>query len=272
MKNYINVKSIEELSEYLKEYIKFSKNKEKKLYHFTTYESLISILKNKTFRLSLIGESNDKAEITLANQELIKNLYIMSFKEDERENVNMWAMYGKPSGIKIRIDFSKEELVKCLENGKWSFNENEEKWIKRKRLFDSENKLYVLSNVAYLSKNKNDRLSLSIYRKRFVNLKISSIDEIKKSYDLSGFVKYDIWENEREVRLRICPADIETQNDRKHLYLKLTDELIKTIHITFNPWLSDVMKEEIKKSLNGLCDGFELSFDDSAHNKEISEM
>ena len=103
-----DVKTVNDLQCYLQE----QTNKADRLYHYTTYESLLCILKNKCFRLSRMDLLNDKAEIKLGkSNEHIRN-YIMSFTR-EKEYVSMWAMYGKASGIKLRLDFPKEQFSKA---------------------------------------------------------------------------------------------------------------------------------------------------------------
>lgn len=269
-KRYTNIRTYEELEQFLSDYVK---NSNDRLYHFTTYDSLLKIIKNKTFMLTLIGASNDRTEKLFSGE---TPYYIMSYKEDNIENVNMWYMYGKKSGIKVRLDFSKEELFKCLEKKMWSYKEKgETRFSKEVDLF-GQGPFYTLSNVAYLSKEKKkDRIDykLGIYRKPFNSLKIQTTEEFKNRDGLAGFIKYDIWEAEKEVRLRIFPWGLNPgENPPKRMFLYLTPDLIKTFHITFNPWMSLELKEEIKKSLNGLCEDFEFTFSNSAHDGEIDEF
>ncbi len=105
------VYSHEDLQIYLQEKAKESQ----RLYHYTTYESLICILKNKSFRLSRLDLLNDRAEQKLGNLDNETQNYIMSFTR-EKEYVSMWAMYGKPSGIKIRLDFPMKKFVETINN------------------------------------------------------------------------------------------------------------------------------------------------------------
>lgn len=268
VKDYGRVKNLNELEKYLSNYLL---NNVDRLYHFTTYESLIKIIKNRTFMLTKIGKSNDKAETFFAGD---VPLYSMSYKEDAIESVNMWYMYGNPSGIKIRIDFPKEELIKCLKNNNWIYNNDS--YVDPGALGGLKPQ-YAIQNVLYLEndKQKNGKIKykLGLYRKPFNSLNIKSLNNLR-TMRYAGFVKYDIWEAEREIRLRVWPIALNLNEDKvpDRIFLYITLDLIKSLHITFNPWMSNELKEEIRKSINGLCDGFELSFSDSDHNGEIDEM
>ena len=106
-----DVRTVHDLQIYLQERTSAAE----RLYHYTTYESLICILKNKSFRLSRMDLLNDRAEQKLGRIDEQSKNYIMSFTRD-KEYVSMWAMYGKPSGIKLRLDFNRKLLVKAINN------------------------------------------------------------------------------------------------------------------------------------------------------------
>ena len=61
------------------------------------------------------------------------------------------------------------------------------------------------------------------------------------------------------------------ENIPKYVFAGINEELIKDFHITFNPWLSAEMKEEIQKSINSLA-GFEIKCDSSQHDGEITDL
>ena len=259
-----DVKTYEELQRYLQEKSRISD----RLYHYTTFDSLICIIKNRCVRLSRMDLMNDKAEQTLGRQDQHLKNYIMSFTRD-KEYVSMWAMYGKPSGIKIRIDFPRATFENAIKNHFY-----EDAALKRIIPLESDTspgsfykKGFLISDVVYLDKaskelRHNEKKFLSITADRTV------IDE------MTGFIKYDAWEFERETRLRALIHHEPTKSLMdipKWVFAKISEDLIRDLHITFNPWMSAEMKEEIRKSLNSLA-GSHLSYDNSQNDGEISEL
>ena len=93
------------------------------LCHYTTFDSLISILNNKTFRLTRADLLNDKCEAQLYSKNTANSLYVFSMT-NSIESVAMWKMYGCTSGIKLRLKFSKPDFLQCLYNFTKDYDEN----------------------------------------------------------------------------------------------------------------------------------------------------
>ncbi len=262
-----DVQSVHDLQIYLQEKASSSE----RLYHYTTYESLICILKNKSLRLSRMDLLNDRAEQKLGRSNKQNQNYIMSFTRD-KEYVSMWAMYGRPSGIKIRLDFNQKLLVKAINNNFFLDPAKTQKI----NLYSSNTpemftkKDYLVSDIVYFDKKSKE---LRHNENGFKNITAENyvIDE------MTGFVKYDVWEFERETRLRVkihnglYNQNQHVDNTPKYIFAGINDELIKDFHITFNPWLSNEMKEEIQKSINSLA-GFKIKCDSSQHDGEITDL
>ena len=265
--NKVDVHSVNELQIYLQE----KSVSAERLYHYTTYESLICILKNKSLRLSRMDLLNDKAEQKLGRLDEHTQNYIMSFTRD-KEYVSMWAMYGRPSGIKIRLDFNRKLFVDAINNN-FYFDSLKTRKI---MLYSSKNpemfakKDFLISDIVYFDKKTKE---LRHNENGFKNISAAN-DTIDK---MTGFIKYDVWEFERETRLRVKMHNgfnnitNSMDNVPKYVYAGISDDLIKDFHITFNPWLSNDMKEEIKKSINSLV-GFEIKCDSSQHDGEITDL
>ena len=254
--------SVKELKQYLRQKAKANK----RLYHYTTYESIIEIIKNKSFQLTRLDLLNDKAEKSLGFHDDSFENYIISFTQG-KEYISMWAMYGKASGIKLRLDFDNTIFKKLppiiYKNGK---TKNTQKIYDAVDLWDMDNPTVVLSDIGYIDKRANK-----------IKHNTNPFDFSLSKYDLdllTGLVKYDAWEFEKETRLKIQLSGDRTLRDYgypDHIYYVITDELIRSFHITFNPWMSSNLKDEIRKSLNNLV-GFELSYSDSDDDGEVSEL
>lgn len=253
----------------LKMYLSQKATQNNRLYHYTTYEALLSILSNKSFRLSRLDLMNDKAETSLGfHDDSFKN-YSMSFTQG-KEYVSMWAMYGKSSGIKLRLDFDnkvfskmpKELFMDSQKKNKISIANSPSLWDQSYNSYPIQ-----LSDVVYL--DKKDK-SLRHNARPFESGIIGDDNTIE---EMTGFIKYDAWEFEKETRLKVKLSEDRLSVDMlpKHIFVVISDELIKTFHITFNPWMSPLMKNEIKESLKRVA-GYAISFDDSDDDGEISEL
>lgn len=81
--------TVEELKQYLRQEAKSNK----RLCHYTTFKSIIEIIKNKSLQLTRLDLLNDKAEKKLGFHDDSFENYIISFTQ-EKEYISMWAMYG----------------------------------------------------------------------------------------------------------------------------------------------------------------------------------
>ena len=221
-------------SEDLLVYLSDKAKENKRLYHYTTYEALLSIIKGRSLRLSRLDLLNDKAEQKLGyHDERLKN-YVISFTQD-KEYVSMWAMYGKASGIKIRLDFDTKCFRSCI-------------------------------NDFYFDSDKKNRLSFyhvnALFGKGDASepIRFSDVAYLDKA---KMILKHNTQLNEDRYSI-----------DRKlpeYIYCGITEDLIRGFHVTFNPWMTPLLKEEIRKSLCSLA-GFEIQCSDSTDDGEITEL
>lgn len=254
----------------LQQYLQESAKKSDRLYHYTTFESLICIIRNKCFRLSRMDLLNDRAEIKLGNKDRHLQYYIMSLTRD-KEYISMWAMYGKPSGIKLRLDFDRDKFANAINNN-FYFDSGLENRIPlmdapKTNLFAKKD--FLISDIVYL-----DKSSMALRHNENAFPMIGADDHIIN--EMTGFIKYDAWEFEREVRLRtrLQGYDLDNSNHGntpRYIFAGINETLISDFGITFNPWISSELKEEIKKSLNALT-GCELKYADSQNDGEVTEL
>lgn len=83
------------------------------LYHYTSVESLVLILRNKSFRLSPLSTLDDLQEERVKDQQRFGDYaFVSSWTEDEEESIPMWNMYSHmSSGIRIKM---KKILLKYI--------------------------------------------------------------------------------------------------------------------------------------------------------------
>ena len=209
----------------------------RRLYHYTTYDSLLAILSGKSFRLSKTSLLNDKKEREFSG---FNDCFVMSLTA-EKEYISMWSMYGRASGIKTRIDFSQDLFSKCfVEKNIYADPDLKTRYLPlTPSLFGEKSEYCALKDVVYLDKTRTE------YRHRENAFQSISASE-KGIEQLGGFIKHDAWEFEREIRARVLDVG---KADINHVYIALTNELLKDIRVTFNPWISSNMKNEISTAL-----------------------
>ena len=88
---------------------------------------------------------------------------------------------------------------------------------------------------------------------------------------MSGFLKYDAWEFEKERRLKVTLNDDHQNNSPQYIFLKLTDAIFSDFSVTYNPWISTLLQEELKETLNRVA-GIEIPQRLSSNHGEISEL
>ena len=238
--------------------------------HYTSYESLLMILKNKSFRLSRYDLMNDRAEKDLSKCVSGDCRYIISFTGTTSENVAMWALYGKHSSLKLRIEFARGSLINSVNDNFYFDPELNNKiplWGTQTIPNDFSKKNFTLSDVVYYDKQKNT-----------FRMNGSPLKNIVVSHDyidqLAGTIKYDAWEYEKESRLAVVLhqnlSDIDFQN-LTHVYAKLNDEFISKIKITYSPWINDVVFNQLKNSIDSIA-GVPLIHQHSSLQGEITEL
>lgn len=273
------IKSEREIYEYLSKKAIGDGEQDLRLYHYTNFENLVSIISHKTFKLTRSDKLNDKVEQRIGNTDHIWNNYVMSMTGD-KEYISMWSMYGKKSGIKLRLDFSRNELIKVITqynncpdncNNFLSIDTNQTIKLQEKFSYNLFDKEFLCDNpirfayVAYFDKKKR---KLKFNDKTFNAFQVCE----SKIEDLTGFIKYDAWEFEKEIRLFVKISDSNYGESYKPecIYLPITEDLIKTFSITFSPCLSNEIKNIVIKQLNELAN-CALKYKDSDNDGEIDK-
>lgn len=238
--------------------------------HYTSYESLIMILRNKTLRLSRYDLMNDIAEKELSKCAEGDSRYIISLTGTTSENVAMWALYGKHSSLKLRLEFSRASLLETVNNNFYFDSQKNQKvpiWGTTTVPGDYSKKDFTLSDVVYYDRQKN-KLRFSGKTIQAINVTENTISQ------LAGAIKYDAWEYEREARLAVVLHQ-NTSNgsfrDLTHIYAGLSNEFIGKLTIRYSPWIPDEIFEQLRKSIDSLA-GIELKHKRSSLQGEIGEL
>lgn len=237
--------------------------------HYTSFESLIMILKNRSLQLTRYDLLNDMAERNLSKCYDGDYRYIISFTGTSSENVAMWALYGKHSSLKVRLKFSRSVLIHSADDNFYfdaQKNKKIQKYDTSSVSSDCSKKGFSISDIVYYDRERNKfKLSGNTLNICVDNNMISA---------LSGTIKYDAWEYERESRLSVIMHQNNCSNQRvlmPHLYVGLTDEFIKKLSITYSPWINNTVFDELTKSIDNLA-GCRLVHKRSSLQGEVAEL
>jgi len=191
---------------------------EKVLYHFTSYEALISIISSKKFRLSNFSSINDALEKKYLDSFWTNKVFFISFTNEITKY--FWNTYSRNSEEGVCISIENKNLIDltCYDDKNIKFKTVED--IKNRT--DNEYKSYCNNSdwviydisclkVIYTDNPEDNRMfdyDLIDFYKECSNI---SQDEILKDFSSingQGFIKENPWSKEKEYRIRITVRPI----------------------------------------------------------------
>ncbi|WP_410986073.1 DUF2971 domain-containing protein [Bacillus paranthracis] len=190
-----------------------------KLYHYTSIDTLIKIIENKSIRFNRLDKVNDPEEALSSSIENANtSVFVSCWNVEDGESLYMWNMYGDNfKGVRIEIPsnmFKGRHSATIYEKGGSHTNYDGKISIERENLGLTLNSYYIIgpNKVAYVN-NRELLISKTIHNQGdniHVNL-----------YDL-GLFKNDYWKVENEWRFKIIamPQEANYPND------KFTDTII----------------------------------------------
>jgi len=232
----------------LYEKCKEAAKKHKVFYHYTNLESLLSILSSNTFRLTMIGNVNDPEEERRFMDIKKNKVFLACFNHEMNESIPLWKIYAKDN-YGIRIGFSDITFFEKQERYYYKSGEGKQrlpcsKWgIREAVLIDVEYDDDPSTHVDYM-----DSLDTGAKIPYQINL---------------GFVKRKAWKFEVETRARVYidvlkgtfsvmieNRSFEPRNPNiDYIFCELTVEELNQMTITFNPFMSEELKLEVKAAV-----------------------
>jgi len=200
----------------------------KRIYHYTTLNSLKCILENKTIRLTALNKMDDLLEgmnPDFAN--VAENYYVSSWSESSEENIPLWHMYtDRMKGVRIEADFDFLEI-----------EEDEQS-----RVINVTNPAAVIFKVR---SSNNDFLTPVIYQDHVSSSITGGRGYINTNFYDVGRVKPISWEFQKEIRFRLYGCS------KKHL--KRGDTL-------FEKFMNLYINKDVYTQVNEI-DFIDLTFD-----------
>jgi len=200
-RSFKSIKTEKELSDYFSDR---ALNHSNKYYHYTTLDTISSIIEKKQFRLSCVSRFNDTNDSNQFGEDACL-FYAMCFCVGKRENLPLWYLYSGVDGKGGRLGFTASALKKILDEAKFMFCEYDYNHppedpqgeiLERGKDFE-----WTAHDVLYVN---FDVESPCVMRySNLVNEEIPAEEAKKYLAKHPGFKKDLIWSYEKETRLLI---------------------------------------------------------------------
>ena len=255
------------------------------LYHYTSIETLLLILKNKTLAFNSLQNVDDLEESDSKDVRQIRKIcYVSCWTDDSSESIPMWKMYT-PNMQGVRIKMKKFPFRKYkFKCGDYHFKEDAETYIDYEKLYNEDKTTIAgepqLFKVIYTN---DEELIYPSIKTITEEIKKTNDGKIQKntstSYSLKNIGKYKRknWEFQNEVRyiinmslwsmkeLENCKSCsdhiklIERLEDQKYkapynlFFLSLEDDALNDIEILLGPKITEAQEEIIKLIVEKYC-------------------
>ena len=228
-------------------------HKRKKLWHYTSFGILKKILESKQLKFNRIDKVNDRLESKIfGDNELSHLVYISCFSKIECESIPMWDIYGK-NKHGVRIGFQ----LKCCD-----FSRN---FIDKQGETKCESSGYSLERIGkknimcadwyYDVEMKDVVYDINQLKNSFIRQKLETSDDEIYNLTYMGAIKRREWQYEEECRLvaylkstrnGVCIPEIDA------IYVPIKYEQLQSITITFNPWMEEKDKADVKDFIESI--------------------
>ena len=258
---------------------------EEYLYHYTSIETLLLILKNKTLAFNSLTNVDDLEECESKDiKQIGKICFVSCWTDAASESIPMWSMYSKNmQGVRIRLKkfpFKKYNFKR----GQYHFKSDAETYIDYEKLYN-EDKTTIAGDQQLIKVIYTNDESLIYPTVKSVKEEIKKLTDgriqrdVSRSYSFSEIGKYKRknWEFQNEVRyiinmslwsmkeLENCKsADdqsklIDRIEDDKYkapynlFFLELTDEALNDLEILLGPKVTEAQEEIIRLMVEKYC-------------------
>lgn len=251
---------------------------EEYLYHYTSIETLLLILKNKTIAFNSLQNVDDLEECDSKDvQQIGKICYVSCWTDDSSESIPMWNMYT-PNMQGVRIKLRKFPFRKYrFKSGEYHFKSDAETYIDYEKLYNEDKTTIAaepqLIKVIYTNDDNLIYPNIKSVKEEIQKLNDGKIKRtVSTNYSLKNVGKYKRknWEFQNEFRYIInmslwsmkelenckCCDDqlklFERIEDNKYkapynlFFLSLADEALEDLEILLGPKINEAQEEIIK--------------------------
>ncbi|WP_418846557.1 hypothetical protein [Phocaeicola sp.] len=253
-----------------------------RLYHYTTVESLVLILKNRTLRLNPLDKMDDLQEAqSLSRQNYGQFVYVSSWTDMKEESIPMWKMYSSmTSGVRISLPPCPFQIFDLSQN---CFRDPT---LQERASMYTTTALYPVVNI-YDDLQRNVSTATNIGQQLH---KVEYTDDVEKlcpklekidgdkayiALDMMGIYKSSIWSFQSEYRylIRSIPCNLlggnamqnwsivvntmiqmgGVESNRQYIDLRLAGNMLDQMVITTSPAISPSNKIIVEALLSQFC-------------------
>lgn len=259
---------------------------EEYLYHYTSIETLLLILKNKTIAFNSLQNVDDLEETNSKDIEQIgKICYVSCWTNDETELIPMWNMYTPGmQGVRIKLvtfPFKTYHYRK----GEYYFSNDYTSFINYNKLYEDDKvnispNSPLLCTVVYTNDNNKIYPKIKEIKEEIEyieNGKIKNTTTTNYSFKDLGKYKRKNWEFQHEVRYIINMApysmrelhqckdykdhqnlinrieDTKIKEPYNKFYLELSEEALRNIEILLGPKVTEAQEDIVKLIVQKYC-------------------
>ena len=219
----------------------------KYLYHYTTLASVVGIYRNGKWYLGRAKNMNDRFEYEKGDSYQWDKIYFSSFMAESKESLGMWSMYSQPweQGVQIAIPISdarrwiKEtndlfEVPQGMQGGGFYPSIDDTAWT------------INFSSVAYSDEfSRGDEPGP--VRLTWSNQENTQFQHLAKDPKLTGYVKDNAWDYEKEVRLKVT---FKKKQDFQKIAVPVPDYILDSLIIFASPLFKGNLEQELKKAID----------------------
>ncbi len=234
------------------------------LYHYTSFEALLSIINSRKIRLSNISQLNDPLEYKRLSCEpmIQKRVYVSCFNHFSKDAIPLWKMYAdEPYGIRIGFPrkfaqfFENISNYECGSVDRIIFSND-----------DNPNREWKFGYPSLVDVIYNDDFNKYLYL--FDAHHSPDVDKIQRAAAI-GHLKKECWDFEKETRIVVIVQpdhDLGSWFDKEapdyikyaaapftFVYCKIPVGALSDMKIMFSPRSSELLREmmtsEIKRKI-----------------------
>ncbi|HFI0056443.1 DUF2971 domain-containing protein [Streptococcus suis] len=247
-----------------------------KIYHYTSLDTLLYILKYKTLRFTSLGWVDDLYESKTSDYGfLAEYCYVSCWTKIQEESIPQWSMYSRDmTGIRIGIEFdSVEDIFDLIE---YKFDDKEDKISSSlipenmeimgsnppykpiyKEVIYTDDESYLIPNVysryGYDEKNYEERVDftqIGIFKPTAWDFQ----KETRFKVMLTPWTMKDHLEildrRDMEAHLKMMSRAREEKPLLSHIDIKLNESIFEKLSVLTGPKCSDAQKEMLQMILD----------------------
>lgn len=256
------------------------------LYHYTSIDTLLLILKNKTLAFNSLLNVDDLEEANSKDIEQIgKICYVSCWTNDETESIPMWNMYT-PNMQGVRIKLKKFPFKKYLyKKGEYFFNCDVGTFINYNKVYtddkvnitadspllcqvqytEDENKIYpqiktIKNEIEYLESGKiNNKTTINLSLKEFGKFKRKNWEfqhEVRYIINMAPYSMKELNEcksTEDHKKLIARFEDTKIKAPYTRFFLELSDDALNNMEILLGPKVTEAQEEIVKLIVDRYC-------------------